>query len=88
MDALTYMWDWIYRSVSNAVQTLTRIYQNSTMAPAFDLFLVVLSIGVVLKFIVLPLFGLSLSSGSDQVKKNAKETKDFVQNTHDVGDYF
>lgn len=88
MTPIENMWSWIYTSVSNAVSTLNTIYTNSTMRPAFDILIVVIATGALLKFIILPLFGLSLSAGSDIAKKKTKETRDFVNNTHDAGDYF
>ena len=88
MTPIESMWQWIYSSVTNAVNVLNTMYTNSTMKPAFDILIVVIATGALLKFIILPMFGLSISAGSDVVKKEGKKTKDFIQNTHDMGDYF
>lgn len=88
MTPIENMWTWITSSVSNAVSTLNQMYNNQTMRPAFDILIVVIATGALLKFIILPMFGLSISTGSDVVKKKGKETREFVQNTHDMGDYF
>lgn len=88
MTPIENMWQWIYSSVTNAVNVLNTMYNDSTMKPAFDILIVVIATGVLLKFIILPMFGLTISTGSDIVRKKSKETKTFIQNTHDAGDYF
>lgn len=58
-------WNWIYDSVSAALNVLTTIVSNETFAPFFNLFLVVVAVGVIMKFIVKPMLG---NTGSDKVK--------------------
>lgn len=76
MTPIQNMWSWIISSVSNAVSTLQTIYENETMAPAFDILIVVIATGALLKFIILPLFGLSISAGSDIVKKKSRKEEE------------
>ena len=66
---ITNFWNWIYTSVNNAISILTRIYQNSEISPFFDLLLVVVGIGVIIKFILSPILGSSLSKASDRASK-------------------
>lgn len=63
-------WTWIYNSVNAALSTLNTIYENETMNPFFNLFLVVVAIAVIMKFIVQPMLG---NSGSDKVKGSKED---------------
>lgn len=65
-------WNWIYTSVNNAISILTTIYSNSEFSPFFNLLLVVVGIGVIIKFILSPLLGTALDKGSDKMKKYYK----------------
>lgn len=85
---ITNFWNWIYTSVNNAISILTTIYSNSEFAPFFNLLLVVVAIGVIIKFILSPLLGTSLSGASDKAGKDIEKTRNFINNTHDAGDYF
>lgn len=67
---IQHFWDWMFTTVRAAIQTLTTIYQNSEFSPFFDLLLVVVGIGVIIKFILSPLLGTSLSGASDKAAKN------------------
>lgn len=76
---ITNFWNWIYQSVTAAVNTLSAIYQNSEFAPFFNLLLVVVGIGVIIKFILSPLLGSSLSSASDKASKNHVRDAEYKQ---------
>lgn len=69
----TTFFDWLSRSVQNALSILSTIYQNSIMAPFFNLLLVIVALGVIIKFILSPLLGTSLSSASDKVRKEKED---------------
>lgn len=84
----TTFFDWLSRSVQNALNILSTIYQNSIMAPFFNLLLVIVALGVIIKFILSPLLGTSLAGASDKVKDKAKDNVSFIKNAKDAGDYF
>lgn len=69
---ITNFWNWMYQTVQAAINTLTTIYQNSEFTPFFNLLLVVVGIGVIIKFILSPLLGSSLSGASDKAVKSSK----------------
>lgn len=69
----TTFFDWLSRSVQNALSILSTIYQNSIMAPFFNLLLVIVAFGVIIKFILSPLLGTSLSGSSDKVRKEKED---------------
>lgn len=81
---ITNFWNWIYQSVQSAINTLNTIYSNSEFSPFFNLLLVVVGIGVIIKFILSPLLGSSLSSSSDKAKKDVE----WVKNYRSEADYF
>lgn len=66
-------WNWIVSTVTNAVNTLNSLYNNSTLHPFFELLLVIVGIGVILKFILFPLLGISYMGASDKVDKSIKK---------------
>lgn len=70
---ITNFWNWLYSSVGNAVNTLSLLYQNSTLNPFFNLLLAVVGIGVIIKFVLSPLIGITLNAGSDKVNKKIKQ---------------
>lgn len=72
---ITNFWNWMYSSVQAAISYLTTIYQNSEMSPFFNLLLVVVGTGVIIKFILSPLLGSTLSGASDKAKKRAKDAE-------------
>lgn len=63
---ITNFWDWMYTSVNNALSVLNTLYNNSTMKPFFDLLLVIVGIGVIMKFILAPLLGFGIVGASDR----------------------
>lgn len=63
-------WNWLYSSVNAALSTFNTIYNNSMFTPFFNIFLVVIGIGVIMKFIIRPMLG---NSGSDKVKEEKDE---------------
>lgn len=69
----TTFFDWLSRSVQNALSILSTIYQNSIMSPFFNLLLVIVALGVIIKFILSPLLGTSLSGASDKVRKEKED---------------
>lgn len=66
---ITHFWNWIYQSVNNAISILTTIYRNSEFSPFFDLLLVVVGIGVIIKFILSPLLGMGFIGSSDKASR-------------------
>lgn len=63
-------WNWIYQSVTSALNVFNTIYANETFAPFFNLLLVIVGVAVVMRFIVRPMLG---NSGSDKVKEDDSE---------------
>lgn len=63
-------WNWLYTSVSNALSMLNTMYSNSTMRPFFDLLIVIIAVGVIMRYIVMPMIG---DRGSDKAKRKDKE---------------
>lgn len=61
-------WTWMTSSVQNAVNLLQTMYNNTTLRPFFDLLLVVLGLGVIIKFILAPLLGIGIIGGSDKAE--------------------
>lgn len=70
---ITNFWNWMYQTVQSAINTLNTIYSNSEFSPFFNLLLVVVGIGVIIKFILSPLLGTSLSGASDKAHKASKD---------------
>lgn len=69
---ITNFWNWMYQTVQSAINTLNTIYSNSEFTPFFNLLLVVVGIGVIIKFILSPLLGTSLSGASDKAQRASK----------------
>ena len=69
---ITNFWNWFITSVTNAVNILNTLVSNSTMAPFFNLFLVIIATMVIVKYIIKPITG---GSGSDKAKKKDEETE-------------
>lgn len=69
---ITNFWNWMYQTVQAAINTLNTIYSNSEFAPFFNLLLVIVGIAVIIKFILSPLLGTSLSSASDKAQRSSK----------------
>lgn len=67
---ITHFWDWLYTSVGSAISTLNRMVQSSELSPFFALLLVVVGIAVIIKYILSPLLGSSLSKASDEARKD------------------
>lgn len=67
---ITNFWNWLYQAVNNAISILNTMYQNSTFQPFFQLLIVIVAVGVVMKYIVWPMLG---SSGSDKAKKKKED---------------
>lgn len=63
---ITNFWNWIFQSVNQAVSVLNTMYTNSIFTPFFNLFLVIIATGVIIRFIIKPLIG---GSGSDKAHK-------------------
>lgn len=72
---ITNFWNWMYQTVQTAINTLTTIYQNSEFTPFFNLLLIVVGIGVIIKFILSPLLGASLSGASDKAKNRPRDAE-------------
>lgn len=68
---ITTFWTWLTSSVTNAVNILSTLVSNTIMAPFFNLFLVVIALMVIVKYILKPIFG--GGSGSDKAKKKGEE---------------
>lgn len=66
---ITEFWNWIFATVQNAVNTLNTFYNNTMFRPFFDLFLVVVGIGVIMKFIIHPLIASGFVGESDKAAK-------------------
>lgn len=78
---ITNFWNWISTSVQNGLNMLNTIITNSEISPFIDLLLVVVGIGVIIKFILAPLLGLGFIGASDKAvdqyenKRNAQFSK-------------
>lgn len=70
---ITNFWNWMYQTVQSAINTLNTIYSNSEFSPFFNLLLVVVGIGVIIKFILSPLLGTSLSGASDKAHRASND---------------
>lgn len=70
---ITNFWTWLFSSVTNAVNMLNTFYNNSTMKPFYNLLLAVVGIGVIIKFVLAPLMGISLTGASDKVRTKIRE---------------
>lgn len=69
---ITQFWTWMYQTVNSALSTLNQIYNNATMKPFFDFFILVVATFVIVKFIIHPLTG---GKGSDKAKKKDEDSK-------------
>ena len=63
-------WSWIVQSVTAAVSILNTLVSDSTLSPFFNLFLVVIALMVIVKYILKPIFG---SAGSDKARKKTED---------------
>lgn len=70
---ITNFWNWLYSSVTNAVNTLNVFYTNSELKPFYNLLLAVVGIAVILKYVLRPLLGISLTGASDKVNNSIKK---------------
>ena len=68
-------WNWLYASVNNGVNILNTIIHNEEISPFIALLLVVLGIGVIIKFILAPLLGLGFIGASDKAVANYEKKR-------------
>lgn len=74
MTVIERFWNWLNTSVNNALSILNTMYVNSTMKPFFDLFIVIVGVVVVIRFIIMPIIGGSI--GSDHAKDSKESRSD------------
>lgn len=67
---ITNFWTWLLQAVSLATTTLNQMINDYHCGPFFQLFLVVLALGVIMKYILYPI----IAPGSDKAKR--KEEKE------------
>lgn len=66
---ITDFWSWLYQAVNGALSWLNTAYNNDTMKPFFNLFLVVFAVSMIIKYLVNPMLG----GGSDKAKRKDEE---------------
>lgn len=67
---ITQFWNWLYTSVSNALNILNTMYSNATMKPFFDLLIIIVAVGVIMRYIIMPMVG---DRGSDKAKRKDED---------------
>lgn len=73
---ITEFWNWMFSTVTQAVNTLNTFYNNTMFRPFFDLFLVVLGVGVIMKFIIHPLIASGFVGESEKATKRYQKQEE------------